>query len=249
MRHFHRFGVTHRAGPIWHFLLDLPHTFWWERSLQKFRTSQYFERYHTNHVLYLLIDGDKIAVAVPGLCLDSWSVRLSSMGHFFSDIWFLKSHPYTRPSSWLPEKTPGCQERYWYSLRAPRNRSDARFFLLILQMHHTNLERFTFFKHSYSWEIVRADLHQCKKKKIKDSAGSDNTASMIKGGGYVGARTAQTITKKLMWIRGVVCRSTRTRSLTVVAWVILQCIPCFMSADACLMEFSFSLWVSFLILW
>ena len=34
----------------------------------------------------------------------------------------------------FPEKTLGCQERYWYSLRAPRNRSDAHFFLLV-QMH------------------------------------------------------------------------------------------------------------------
>ena len=72
-----------------------------------------------------------------------------------------------------------------------------------------------------------------KKKKRKDSAGSDDTASMIKGGGYLGARTrqpptAQTIVKKiLIWVRGVVCRSTRTQSLTVVACVILQCIPCF----------------------
>ena len=38
--------------------------------------------------------------------------RLSSMGHFFSDIWFLKNHPNTCPSSWLPEKTPGCQKKY-----------------------------------------------------------------------------------------------------------------------------------------
>jgi hypothetical protein len=30
-----------------------------------------------------------------------------------------------------------------------------------------------------------------------------------------------------MWVRGVVCRSTRTQSLTVVACVILQCILCF----------------------
>jgi hypothetical protein len=29
-----------------------------------------------------------------------------------------------------------------------------------------------------------------------------------------------------MWVRGVVCRSTQTQSLTVVACVILQCIPC-----------------------
>jgi len=55
---------------------------------------------------------------------------------------------------------------------------------------------------------------------------------MIKGGGYLGARTrqpptAQTVQKILMWIRGVVCRSTRTQSLTVVACVKLQCIPCF----------------------
>jgi hypothetical protein len=72
-----------------------------------------------------------------------------------------------------------------------------------------------------------------RKEKRKDSAGSDDTASMIKGGGYLGANTrqpptAQAIKKKsMMWVRGVVCRSTRTQSLTVVACVILQCIPCF----------------------
>jgi hypothetical protein len=33
--------------------------------------------------------------------------------------------------------------------------------------------------------------------------------------------------RNLMWVRGVVCRSTRTQSLTVVASVILQCIPYF----------------------
>jgi len=54
-------------------------------------------------------------VAFPGLRFDSWPVRMSSMGHFFTDIWFLSNHPCTRPSSWLPGKTPGCQERYWYS--------------------------------------------------------------------------------------------------------------------------------------
>jgi hypothetical protein len=32
-----------------------------------------------------------------------------------------------------------------------------------------------------------------KERKRKDSAGSDDTASMIKGGGYLGARTKQTI--------------------------------------------------------
>ena len=45
-------------------------------------------------------------------------------------------------------------------------------------------------------------------KKGKGSAGSDDTASMIKGGGYLGARTRQTIKKKSMWVRGIVCRST-----------------------------------------
>jgi hypothetical protein len=68
-------------------------------------------------------------------------------------------------------------------------------------------------------------------KKRKDSAGSDDTASMIKGGGYLGARTRQLPTaqankKKLMWVRGVVCRSTWPQSLTVVACVVLQCMPC-----------------------
>ena len=49
------------------------------------------------------------------VCSDSWSLRLSSMGYFFSDIWFLINHPHTCPSSWLlPEKTPGCQEKHWY---------------------------------------------------------------------------------------------------------------------------------------
>ena len=32
---------------------------------------------------------------------------------------------------------------------------------------------------------------QEKKRKRKDSAGCDNTASLIKGGGYLGARTRQ----------------------------------------------------------
>jgi len=30
-----------------------------------------------------------------------------------------------------------------------------------------------------------------------------------------------------VWVRGVVCRSNQTQTLTVVACVILQCIPCF----------------------
>ena len=84
--------------------------------------------------------------------------------------------------------------------------------------------------------VAPVDIHtfvqRKEKKKRKDSAGSDDTASMIKGGGYLGARTrqpptAQTIRYDLMWVRGVVCRSTRTQSLTVVACVVLQCIPCF----------------------
>ena len=71
-----------------------------------------------------------------------------------------------------------------------------------------------------------------QEKQRKDSAGSGDTASMIKGGGYLGARirqppTTQTIKRKLVWVRGVVCRSTQARSLAVVACVILQCIPCF----------------------
>ena len=41
-----------------------------------------------------------------------------------------------------------------------------------------------------------------KEKKRKDAAGSDDTASMIKGGGYLRARTRQTIKKNLMWVMG-----------------------------------------------
>jgi hypothetical protein len=85
-----------------------------------------------------------------------------------------------------------------------------------------------------------------EKKKRKDSAESDDTASMIRGGGYIGARarqppTAQTIKNKIMWVRGVVCRSTQTQTLTVVACVILQCIPCFIEcrcmSDGVLIQF------------
>jgi hypothetical protein len=63
------------------------------------------------------------------------------------------------------------------------------------------------------------------KKRKKDSAGSDDTASMNKGGGYLGARTKQPPTaqtnKKNVWVMGVVCHSTETRSLTVVACFLL----------------------------
>jgi len=86
---------------------------------------------------------------------------------FFTDIWFLSNHPCTRPSSWLPEKTPGCQERYWYSLRAPRNRPDAHLFLLA-QMHHKILEQFTLFKQPSSWETCAGWFTSCKQKWYMD---------------------------------------------------------------------------------
>ena len=108
---------------------------------------------------------------------------------------FLKNHTYTRPSSWLPEKTLG-------------------------------------FKKDTDTHCVLRETGQMPIVLRKIEAGSDDTASMIKGGGYLGARTRQTptaqkIKKKLMWVRGDVCRSTHTQTLTVVACVILQCIPCF----------------------
>jgi hypothetical protein len=66
-------------------------------------------------------------------------------------------------------------------------------------------------------------LAQMKREKRKDSAGSDDTASMIKGGGYADARTrqpptAQTHERKISVVhQGVVCRGTQTHTLTVVA--------------------------------
>jgi hypothetical protein len=39
--------------------------------------------------------------------------------------------------------------------------------------------------------LINAAVAVVKEKKRKDSAGSDETASMIKGGGYLGARTMQ----------------------------------------------------------
>ena len=68
-------------------------------------------------------------------------------------------------------KTPGCQERYWYSLRAPQNRSDALFFLLV-QMHHTILEQFTLFKQSTSWESCAGWPSSCRQKWYMDLSGS-----------------------------------------------------------------------------
>ena len=56
----------------------------------------------------------------------------------------------------------------------------------------------------------------------KESAGSEDTASMMKGGDFVGARTRQRPTtqtqekKKLVWVRGAVRRGTQTRTLAVV---------------------------------
>ena len=41
---------------------------------------------------------------------------------------FLRNYPNTCPSPGIPEKSLGCQEKYWwYSLRASRNRSDAHY--------------------------------------------------------------------------------------------------------------------------
>ena len=46
-----------------------------------------------------------------------WQLACTNVKYepLFTEIWFLSNHPCTRPSSWLPGKTPGCQERYWYS--------------------------------------------------------------------------------------------------------------------------------------
>jgi hypothetical protein len=77
-------------------------------------------------------------------------------------------------------------------------------------------------------KIILEKKEREKEKKRKNSADSDNTASLIKGGGYVGACTRQKV-QKIMWVRGVVCRSTQTQqTLAVVACVVLQCIPCFL---------------------
>jgi len=103
------------------------------------------------------------------------------------------------------------------------------------------------------WD-VRVNAVKETKRKRKDSAGSDDTASIIKGGGYLGARTSrhppteQIIKKRLMWVRGVVCRSTWTQSLTVVACVILQCIPCCYECR-CMSDGVFVQFVNFLVLW
>jgi len=74
--------------------------------------------------------------------------------------------------SWLL-KTPGCQKRYWYSLRAPRNRPDAHFLLVLLvQMHHKILEQYTLFKQPSSWENCAGWFTSCKRKWYMDLPGS-----------------------------------------------------------------------------
>jgi len=84
-------------------------------------------------------------------------------------------------------------------------------------------------------------------RKRKDSAGSDDTASMIKGGGYLGARTRQPRKQLKRNERG-------SGGLCAIApgpnpWLLLLVLYCsayfvFMSADASLMECSFSLCVN-----
>jgi hypothetical protein len=66
-------------------------------------------------------------------------------------------------------------KKLWHSLRALQNRSDANLFLL-LQMHHTILEQFTFFKRSSSWEscvgwplqteVIHGLIRFCTRSKI-----------------------------------------------------------------------------------
>jgi hypothetical protein len=65
---------------------------------------------------------------------------------------------------------------------------------------------------SFVADFIACRLKKRKEKRI-DSAGSDVT-----GGKQL---------KRLMCVRGVVCCSTWTQSLTVVACIILHCIPFF----------------------
>ena len=103
------------------------------------------------------------AMAFPGLCFDSWSLRLSSMGHFFSDIWFLKNQPHTCPSSWFPEKTPGCASRKALILTACSAKRVRCPFFLLVQMHHTILEQFTLLNNPLLEKVVQTDLLTAKK--------------------------------------------------------------------------------------
>ena len=104
------------------------------------------------------------------------------------------------------------------------------YFQILSQTRYSLINKFSVLMRFWMQAFYKFPLSLEEKK---DSAGSDDTASMIKGGGYIGARTrqpptTQTIKKKLMWVTGVVCRSTQTQTLTVVACVVLQCIiPCF----------------------
>jgi hypothetical protein len=79
----------------------------------------------------------------------------------------LKNHPYTRPSSRLPEKTPECQVRYWYSLHAPQNRSDAHSFYWF------RLKQFALIKQSSSWGSFAGGPFYCRQgwyMNLSDSA-------------------------------------------------------------------------------
>ena len=51
-------------------------------------------------------------VAFSGFRFDSWLLRMSCLGHFFSNLQFLKSYFCTRPSSWLSETSFGCQKKH-----------------------------------------------------------------------------------------------------------------------------------------
>jgi len=78
-----------------------------------------------------------------------------------------------------------------------------------------------------------------KEKKWKDSAGSGDTASMIKGGGYLGARTRQTIKKKLMWVRGLcaVAPGPNPWLLLLVLYCSAYLVECRCMSDGVFVEF------------
>ena len=125
------------------YLENRPHSWWkyahssWEMAenlrlaiARVYRTSSSKGITHRKHAMLWLFQVFALTAGLYGCQI--WAT--------FSLTWFLSNHPCTRGFS---EKTPGCQERYWYSLRAPGNRPDAYLFLLV-QMHHKILEQFIY---------------------------------------------------------------------------------------------------------
>jgi len=99
--------------------------------------------------------------------------------------------------------------------------------MTLIMLAVSSQQRSLFFFFSFPLQDIATSLPMTSlysipwKRKDCKSAGSDDTASMSKGGGYVpGNPPTDTRNKEISVGQGCVCRGTQTHTLTVVAQVV-----------------------------